>query len=117
MHRAASIAQHLQESIIIIAIFANIIESLSEADLTLTLDDPLIGCQLAQRHRAAHMQFLGADRNFGTQSELRAVVKACRGIDKHSSRVDGGHKGISRSPILSNDCIGVIAMLCNMVKR
>src|SRR6266498_5327489 len=52
-------------------------------DMPIALHDPLVARQLAQRHRAAHMQLLSADGDLRAEAKLPTVVEARRSVDEH----------------------------------
>lgn len=44
--------------------------------------------QVAQAHRAAHMQFTGRDAHFGTETELTTVMETRRAVDEDRGRIE-----------------------------
>ena len=57
-------------------------------DVILPFANPLIGGQLAQSHRAASMQALRGNGDFGAQAELAAIGKTRGSIHIYRRRID-----------------------------
>jgi hypothetical protein len=60
----------------------------SGADLAVAFDHVLGRRELAEAHRAAGVELLGADADLGAEAELLAVDEAGRGVDEDGGRVD-----------------------------
>ena len=71
------------------------------------LDDVLGGGQLAQAHRAAGVELLGADADLGAEAELLAVDEAGRGVDEHRGGVDLAGEAVGRREVAGDDGLGV----------
>src|SRR3954471_4217795 len=62
------------------------------ANLSVSVDHVLVACQLLKPARAAGMEFIGADADFGTEAELAAVVESSTRVDHDSRAVDTGRE-------------------------
>src|SRR3954447_26618165 len=77
------------------------------ADLAVALDDVLHGRQLAQPHRAAGVQLLGADADLGPEAELLAVHEASGRVHEHGGGVDLAGEALGGAQVPGQDGFAV----------
>ena len=69
---------------------------------------PLRARELRQTHRAASVQLLGRDADFGAEPELAPIREARGGIDHDDRRVDLGEKAFGFREVVREDRLGVM---------
>ena len=72
-------------------------------DLAGAPDHPLVRGQFRQRHRAASMQFLRTDADFGAHAELRAVGEGRGSVGVDCCSVDAVQETIQNLSVLGNN--------------
>ena len=75
--------------------------------MSVAVDDELIGAEFTQSHGAACMKAVGGDANFGSESKLETVCKACTGIPVDGRCVDCTQKCFCVCGVGSDNCIAV----------
>ena len=78
----------------------------SVPDLAGAAHQVLVGRQLAQTHRSACVQPVGADPDLGAEAELEAVGEAGGGVDEHRGRVDALEEARGGAVVLGDDGFG-----------
>ena len=79
----------------------------SRPNLTGAFNDEFIGRQFFQTHRAAGVQFVGADTDFRAHAEFRTVGEARRGVYINRRGIDLRKEGFFGVFVGGDDGIGV----------
>ena len=87
------------------------------ADLPIPGDDPFVGRQIRRPHRAAGVEFVGADADLGAQAIFAAVGESGAGVDHHAGGIDAGDELLDRRGGIAQDRIGVMAAVFVDVRR
>ena len=75
--------------------------------LSVALDQVFVCRQLTQRHRAAGVEFLGADADLGPETELGTVGECRRDIDIYACRIYVLHVEVRGLGVLGDDGLAV----------
>src|SRR5512134_374278 len=90
----------------------------SGADLAVAEDDVLLGGQALEADRAARVQLVGRDADFGAQSVLVTVGEARGGVPHDRARVDLAQKPLGSRAVAGDDGIGMLrAVLRDVLDR
>src|SRR5262245_42789287 len=73
-----------------------------------SVDDVLVRGQFRQTARSASVEFVGANADFGSQTEFETVVEARAGVDHHGSRVHLGNESLGYWEIVGDDRIRML---------
>ena len=66
-----------------------------------------VGAEFGEAHRAAGVEAVGADANFGTESEFEAVVEAGGRVPKNRGAVDFGEEAAGGGFVGGDDRVAV----------
>ena len=77
-------------------------------DLTVAVDEVFIGHECFQPHRAADVQLLRTDTDFGAKTKFKAIGEARRRIDIDGRRIDSRLESGSCRLIFRNDGFGMM---------
>ena len=76
-------------------------------NLPFAVDDVFVGAKLVQAHRAAGVQAIGGDADFGTKAKLKSVGEAGGGVVEDRSGVHGSEKLLCRGSVFGDNAFGV----------
>ncbi len=79
------------------------------ADVALAEHHPLERGESLDAHRAARMEFVGADADLGAQAVLEAVGETGAGIHHHAGRVHFAQEALGMHVVPRKDGVGVVA--------
>ena len=90
----------------------------SRSDPPRSLNDPLVGRQLAQSHWPARVQFLRRDADLGAEPELSAVGELRAGVHEHRGRIHFVQESRRRLLVRCDDGLGMPgAVLADVIER
>src|SRR5438046_1958023 len=79
----------------------------SDASLSVAVNDPLGAGQLAQSAGTAGVILVGADANLGAEAKLAAVVEPGAGVDNHGRAIDLSDESAGGGEVACENGLGV----------